>query len=465
MTGTAPEVHEKLNWRFPRTFWIANCAELFERAAFYGMFITLSLYLTRIVGFSDVQTALVLAGFASVIYLLPVFMGLMADRIGFRRSLVLAFSLLTCGYTLLGAFGYKSTAILSLTVIMFGGAIIKPVISATVAKASDAAHRVRAFSIFYQVVNIGAFSGKTVAGALREPLGLASINFYAAIMAWCALIFVVFFYKDVGRTDDGKTLRETLVGLVTVILNWRFMCLILIVAGFWMIQGQLYATMPKYLLRLLGEGAKPEWLANINPLVVVICVVPVTHLIRHFKPENAIAIGMLIIPCTALIVALGPMISLDVGATINLGFIHIHPITLMIAVGIGVVGLAECFLSPKFLEYASKQAPRGEEGLYLGYQHLTTFFAWLFGFGISGYLLDWYCPDPEKIKVMDPTTHAQWRAAIENGSELPAAYAHAHYIWLVFFGVGMLAFGGMLVFRLITRWVDKHAQAFGGIDM
>ena len=31
---------------FPRTFWIANTLELFERWAYYGMFTVLSVYLT-----------------------------------------------------------------------------------------------------------------------------------------------------------------------------------------------------------------------------------------------------------------------------------------------------------------------------------------------------------------------------------------------------------------------------------
>ena len=52
----------------------------------------------------------------------------------------------------------------------------------------------------------------------------------------------------------------------------------------------------------------------------------------------------------------------------------------MMVLGIAIQGLAECFLSPKYLEFASKQAPPGREGLYLGYAHMNTFFAWLFGF-------------------------------------------------------------------------------------
>ncbi len=401
---------EKLGWRFPTTFWFANGAELFERAAYYGMFITLIRYLHDMVGFSDQEAGWVAGLFASILYFLPTFMGIMADKIGFRRSLIMAFALLTAGYWLLGAFQLKSTAIAALILIMFGGAIVKPVISGTAAKCSTKMNRARAMSIFYMVVNIGSFSGKGLAGYLNDSLGLQYINFYAAGMAFAALLLVVLFYRNVDTKGTGKSVKEAFRGLLTVMGNVRFLCLILIVAGFWAIQGQLYALMPTYMERLMGTDTKPEWLANINPFVVVLLVVPITHLVRKFKPENAIGIGLFIIPFTALIIALSPMVEGITGRSVNLWIIAVHPISLMIAIGIGFQGLAECFLSPKFLEYASKQAPEGEVGLYLGYQHLTTFFAWFFGFVLSGYLLDAYCPAVQKLTLEE---QHQWRQATD----------------------------------------------------
>lgn len=443
---------EKLSWRFPRTFWIANVAELFERAAFYGMFIALTLYLTRRVGFTDIEAGYVAACFSSVLYLLPTFMGAMADKIGFRKALMVAFALLTAGYFLLGAVPTKPATLLALAVIMLGGAIVKPVISGTVAKCSDDRHRARAFSIFYQVVNIGAFLGKSMAYPLRDRLGLEYINYYAALMAFCALVFVMLFYRNVDTKGTAKTPREALMGLVKVVLNFRFMALILIVAGFWAIQGQLYATVPKYYLRLLGQG-RPEWLANINPLVVVILVIPITHLVRKFKPENAIGIGLFIIPLSALTIASSPVLESTVGRSVPiLGLFSLHPITVMMIIGIGLQGLAECFLSPKFLEYASKQAPEGEVGLYMGYQHLTTFFAWAFAFALSGHLLDRFCPDP---KTLSPEVHAQWEAATQAGAAMPEAYANAHYIWFVFAGIGVAAFLALWVFKFVTDMIDR----------
>ncbi|HFE53585.1 MAG TPA: MFS transporter, partial [Bacteroidetes bacterium] len=239
-----------LTWKFPREFWTANVIELFERAAYYGVFITLTLYLTREVGFTDVETGWVVAWFASLLYFAPTFTGALADKLGFRRSLIIAFSLLAAGYGLLGAFQSKLTALLALFTIMLGGSFVKPIISGTVAKTSDELNRARAYSLFYQMVNIGAFLGKTVAKPLRTELGLKYINFYSAGMSLLALAVIVVLYRNVDTSGMGKTLREAWQGLVRVVQNVRFMVLILIVAGFWTIQGQLYATMPKYALRL-----------------------------------------------------------------------------------------------------------------------------------------------------------------------------------------------------------------------
>lgn len=430
----------KLSWRFPKVFWTANVIELFERAAYYGAFIAMALYLTRNVGFTDVETGWVLAVFASMLYFMPTFMGALADRIGFKAALVIAFSFLTVGYALLGAFHEKWTALLSLAIILLGGAFVKPVITGTVAKCSDDAHRARAFSIFYQMVNIGSFTGKSVARPLRVSLGLEYINFYAAGMAFLALLFVIFFFKNADERGRGKSFSEIFAGLWRVIKNFRFMALIIIVGGFWAIQGQLYATMPKYMIRLMGESASPEWLANINPLMVVLFVIPITHLVRKLRPVGSIAIALFIIPFSALIISLSPQIEKIFGATINFGTLAMSPITLAVIIGIALQGIAECFLSPRFLEYASKQAPKGETGLYMGYSHLTTFFAWLFGFAISGYLLDMYCPDPKKVAPEMMST----------------AYAHANYIWYVYAAIGAAAFVLLIIYKFVTDAIDRR---------
>ncbi len=464
---------EKATWRFPKYFWSANVSELFERAAYYGVFIGLTVYLTRNYGFSDVGAGYVGGYFAGVIYLVPLVTGAWADKIGFRKALILAFGLLALGYGLLGVFGAPSVrdslgvttcqimAVVALTVILIGGAIVKPAVSGTAAKASNEATRARAFSIFYQIVNIGAFLGKTFAEPLRTTLGLEYVAFYSSVMSLLGMIVVILFFRGVDSTGEGKSLREVGQSFLRVVTNFRFLALILIVAGFWAIQGQLYAAMPKYVLRMVGEHARPGWLANVNPAVVIILVVPITHMVRRLRPVASIGIALTIIPLSALSVAVSPWLTELTGLDIAIFGLHFHPITVMLIIGIMFQGLAECFLSPRYYEYASRQAPKGEEGLYMGYSHLHTAIAWPLGFILSGYLLDAYCPDP---RTLPAEVYTQWQQAIANGTELPAAYANAHYLWYYYAVIGVVAFCALLVFRFVTDRIDRRRAAAGGGD-
>jgi len=74
------------SWQFPRAFWTANVVELFERAAYYGMFIAPILYLTNVVGFSDINAAWIGGVYAGGLYLLSPFSGARADTMGFTVS-------------------------------------------------------------------------------------------------------------------------------------------------------------------------------------------------------------------------------------------------------------------------------------------------------------------------------------------------------------------------------------------
>jgi dipeptide/tripeptide permease len=423
-------------WQFSRPFWTANIVELLERAAYYGMFIVITLYLSREVGYNDIWAAWIAGGFSAGLYFLPPFSGAYADKIGFRKSLILAFSLLTIGYFGLGAFPYKSMVIPSMFVIMIGGSFIKSVITGTVAKETSVMNRARGFSIFYAMVNIGSFSGKTLVYPVRMELGLVYVNYISAAFTLLALIIVYLFYKSEVHSGEGKSLKEIWAGMLRLFNQPRLIILIIIISGFWMVQHQLYATMPKYVIRLVGESAAPSWYANVNPLTVVITVMFVTQLMKKYSALTSMTIGMLLMPLSALAMASGKLFDIN-GA--GFGFLGLHPVAFMMIIGIIIQGLAETFISPRFLEYFSFQAPKGEEGLYLGFSHLHSFISALLGFGISGYLLEKYCPDPKTLTEIEKLT----------------AYDHAHYIWFVFAGIVSVASIALIIFGIVTRAIDR----------
>ena len=448
---------------FSKAFWVSSTVELLERMAYYAIFIVLTLYLSNILGFNDFEASMISGLFSGGLYLLPIFTGAYADKAGFRKSMIIAFSLLSVGYlglgllpTLLEAAGlveYGEVTRFSglpdsdsrwmivpiLFILMVGGAFIKSIISGSVAKETTEANRARGYSIFYMLVNIGSFTGKSVVDPLRNFIGEQAyiyINYFSATMTIVALLAVVLLYKSAHTAGEGKSMREIGQGFLRIMTNWRLLMLILIVTGFWMVQQQLYATMPKYLIRMAGETARPGWIANVNPFVVVCCVNFITRLMAKRSAISSMNIGMFLIPVSALLMACGNLLGDDLIAGVS-------NITLMMILGIVVQALAECFISPRYLEYFSLQAPEGEEGMYLGFSHLDSFLSSIFGFGLAGVLLTKYCPDPALFE-----TREAWEAAS----------VHAHYIWYYFAAIGLIAALALLVFAKTTEYIDKKKK-------
>ena len=439
--------------KYTRAFWTANTAELLERVAYYAVFIVITFYLSNTLGFSDIEAGIISGLFSGGLYLLPLFTGAFADKIGYRKSIIIAFSLLSAGYLLQGLlpvmlesaglvqYGEKTiyTGLIEswerylivpvLLILMIGGAFIKSIISASVARETTSETRAKGYSIFYMMVNIGSFTGKSVIDPLRSAVGESAyiyINYFSATLCVIALIAVLLFYHSVHHSGEGKSIKEVMNGLTKVFSNGRLLLLILIVTGFWIVQQQLYATMPKYVIRLAGETARPGWIANVNPFVVVICVNFVTQIMAKRKALTSIIVGMFLIPLSALIMATGNLFEGEI--------IGLNPITFMMIIGIAFQALAECFISPRYLEYFSLQAPKGEEGLYLGFSHLHSFLSSILGFGLSGFLLAKYCPDPTLYESVE-----LWQAATIN----------AHYIWYWFAAIGMISAISLIIYAKI----------------
>ena len=60
---------------FTKAFWVSNTVELFERMAYYAVFIVLTIYLSSILGFNDLEASMISGLFSGGLYLLPIFTG------------------------------------------------------------------------------------------------------------------------------------------------------------------------------------------------------------------------------------------------------------------------------------------------------------------------------------------------------------------------------------------------------
>ena len=133
---------------FDRPFWVANFTELFERVAYYGTSAVLAIFLSEQLHFSKELTGWIVGTFGFVVWFLPVLGGTLADRFGFRRSLMFAYLVMTVGYFLLGSLSapwmeWARRALtdrwLVLGILMvpaLGPAVVKPCVAGTTARAS-----------------------------------------------------------------------------------------------------------------------------------------------------------------------------------------------------------------------------------------------------------------------------------------------------------------------------------------
>jgi dipeptide/tripeptide permease len=183
---------------FSSTFWKASFFELFERFAWYGMFAILAMYLVASkdingLGFTDDQGGLIIGVVTGTLYFLPIITGAIADKIGYRKSLIIAFVILASGYLTLN-FVQSYWAFFAVFMYLgLGAAMFKPVASGIVARSTNSTNVSMGFGIFYMMVNVGGWIGPFVVGKLRGETNWVIAFKMATAVILINLIFVTFF--------------------------------------------------------------------------------------------------------------------------------------------------------------------------------------------------------------------------------------------------------------------------------
>ena len=188
-TAPAPALHAlegKTFFGHPRGLATLFFTEIWERFSYYGMRAILILFMTTTLaegglGFNASQAGAIYGIYVSLVYLLSLPGGWVADRIlGARRSVLLGGIVIMFGHICL-AFPMLPTFYAGLGLIVIGTGLLKPNISTMVGQlyGPDDARRDAGFSIFYMGINIGAFVSPIVCGTLAE--GKAFRSFLAGL--------------------------------------------------------------------------------------------------------------------------------------------------------------------------------------------------------------------------------------------------------------------------------------------
>jgi POT family proton-dependent oligopeptide transporter len=401
---------------FHRSFWVANGMELFERLAYYGQGTILSIFLRNHLHFTEVDAGAISSIFGGLIYFLPIFAGTIADKIGFRRSFAIAFSVLAIGYFLIGSTGMHAfegafTGLPLFWVLIpfviftaMGGAFIKPSVLGTVAVTSKPETKSLGYAVYYWLVNIGALLGPVLANLVRREFGIEFVYLVSATS--CALMLAVnlAFYKDVE--DAGGRVVETMgtkmKNLVVVLGNGRFITFLLIFSLYWiMFWGGLYIVMPFYLTDFIDKDANFELIIATGAAAIIVLQLVVNRLTKGLSPSAAILSGFAISSLCWLIIAF-------------------HPSIPVIVAGITVWSIGEMTQAPRYYEYISGLAPKGQQALFQGYAFLPIAIAWAVGGTFGGWLYSTY--------------------ALEG--------SNPGMVWIVLLGVGVLATVLMWIYNM-----------------
>ncbi|WP_373811239.1 peptide MFS transporter [Porphyromonas macacae] len=171
----------------PKGLIVLALANMGERFGYYTMLAILTLYMQAKFGFSSATTSMIYGTFLALVYFLPVFGGIVADKwLGYGKTILIGITIMFAGYLLLGMpFGTGTEGImfmiLSLILISAGTGLFKGNLQALVGKLYDnplySKNRDMAFSIFYMFINIGAFFAPSMGNAITNSV-LAKENFY-----------------------------------------------------------------------------------------------------------------------------------------------------------------------------------------------------------------------------------------------------------------------------------------------
>jgi POT family proton-dependent oligopeptide transporter len=379
---TFSERLQEIRTGFERPFWIANISEIFERLSYYAVFAALARYLHEALQFPTDQAASLSGVFGGAVWVMAIFGGALADRIGFRRALSLAYFILSCSYFLVGSIAAPwmaplRTAVplgLLVGVILFlpalGVALVKPSVVGTTARASKENVRSIGYSIYYTLVNVGSFLGPFLAGWVHEHMRVESVFRLAALSVFLMFIGVLIFFRE-PRREEGKqttSLGQVLGNFVTVLGNWRFVLFLVIFSGYWIVFWQQYLILPIYIHDYVDATANTERILIADPLIVITLTVAVNALTRRIPSFRAIILGTLITAVGWLVIGAYPRVWAAVAALM-------------------IVALGEIIQSPRYYEYISRLAPSGQQGTYMGFAFLPIGIGSLIGGRFGGWLV------------------------------------------------------------------------------
>ena len=373
---------------FSKNFWTVITMEFFERGSYYGVRSILSVYLVLSVaegglGFSKESVGVITSTFQPLLYLLPIIAGAIADRFGYRVTLIFAFAVMSLGYLLTGFVTSYSVVFASLIFMVIGAGTFKPIISGTIARVTDKTNSTLAFGVYYWSINLGAFLFPLILVPMLKELSYSYVFVMAAIGTGWLLLLNLFVYEEPEKPKNSKSLGQVLTEAALVLKDFRFIVMIVIYSGFWILYFQQFDSVLWYFKDYVDKTpinnavnsflslfvSNPNWKFDVEHVTVI-------------NAGTIILLQLLVSKIVKNTKALPTMITGIILGTIGVAILAISTHPFVFIAGIIIFSVGEMTAHPKFISYVGLIAPEDKKALYLGYSFLYG----VLGSGVGGIL-------------------------------------------------------------------------------
>lgn len=371
MTDNLPDKKPGIS-SFSKNYWIVILMEFFERGSYYGMMSILSVYMTDQLNFTKESVGVIKSTIQPLLYILPILSGAIGERFGYRKTLIFAFIFLGLGYFLTSQTTEYAMVFASLIIMAVGAGAFKPMISGTIARETNESNSTLGFGIFYWSINLGAFLFPLIlVPYIKSTFGWQYVMMASAIGTAAMLIPTLLVYKEPKKPENTKTIAEVLKGAVMVLTDVRFIGLIVIYSGFWILYFQMFDSVLWYVQKyvdastlnnsvngiLSAVGINLNWkfdiehVTVINAGTIILLQIVVSNIVKHTKALPTMIAG----------IAMG---------TVGMAILAINNNIWVFIIGIVIFSIGEMTAHPKFISYVGLIAPEDKKALYLGYAFL-----------------------------------------------------------------------------------------------
>ncbi|MGN1228820.1 MAG: peptide MFS transporter [Prevotella sp.] len=244
----------------PKGLWTLALANTGERFGYYTMLAVFALFLGENFGFAAGTASEIYTWFLTLVYFLPLFGGMAADKWGYSRMVVIGIFIMFLGYLLLSVpLGGGTVAVVAmgsaLLLVSLGTGLFKGNLQVMVGDLYNdpkyADKRDSGFSLFYMLINVGALFAPTAAIKIMDwaqlSLGYSKADSYhfAFAVACVSVIASICIYYLGKKTFSHvltvkkvkKAVEEAVEEMSPAETRERIICLVLVFAVvifFWM---------------------------------------------------------------------------------------------------------------------------------------------------------------------------------------------------------------------------------------